>query len=58
MATIFLQRGVMALMLVMYDDASNLEREQNGDLDAGSGGDNLVATSRVIECDDESSKKN
>ncbi len=50
--------AVMAVMLVMYDDASNLEREQNGDLDAGGGGDNLVATSRVIECDNESSKKN
>ncbi len=58
MATVFLRCAVMALMLVMYDDASNLEREQNGNLDAGGGGDNLVATSRVIECDNESSKKN
>ena len=48
-----------------YNDASNLEREQNDDIDAAcgggdnpvavcGGGDNLVAASRVIESDDES----
>jgi len=52
----------------MSDDASNLEREQNNDLDAVcgggdnpvavcGGGDNLVAASRVIESDDESGEK-
>ncbi len=54
MATILLRRAVMASMLVMYDDTSNLMREQNDDLDVGGGGDNLVAALRVIECDDES----
>ncbi len=39
---------------MMYDDALNLEREQNDNLDASGGGDNLVAASRVIEFDDES----
>jgi hypothetical protein len=53
---------------VIYDDASNLEREPNDDLDAAcgggdnpvavcGGGDNLVAASKVIESDDESGEK-